>query len=422
MKTRETAWRISLAVLLSGALVGFGPRLSGSAGTVRQASQTISFITPPWGLPPDMRALAAFEKKTGITVQIRNVSDVQLQSKVLVATATHQAAADVVYLTGEALSGIVAPGDMQPLDSFVARSPDLNTPDIQQLNFWRYNGSLYGLITYVQLVMLDYDASRYKKAGFNSPPTTWNELHQEALTVKRKGIDQYPIAFSLIDWSWFLMSLSMGDPMFDHKLNPTFTAPNSPGRRALRLLVQLYKEKLISPALLSAAQPHATYWSGIGTFHQSWEGALAVANNPKISTHAPNVQYLLLPDRHYTWNLPSGLGISKYSSHAVAAWEFIKWYMAPAQQKAIYYADGLIPSRTSVQQSLRKAHKIQGFNVISEQSRYIHDLPRSVKWWSAWDTFVSSEMKVAAVGQASPDAAITAIGQKWTSLRSQYGG
>ena len=47
------------------------------------------------------------------------------------------------------------------------------------------------------------------------PPKTWADLKQEAMTIRDKGIDQYPIAFGAVDWSWYLMALSMGDPMFD---------------------------------------------------------------------------------------------------------------------------------------------------------------------------------------------------------------
>lgn len=238
------------------------------------------------------------------------------------------------------------------------------------------------------------------------------------MAVKRKGIDSYSLAMAASDWSWYLMALSMGDPMFDAKLNPTFTAKNSAGRRALALLFKFYKEGLIPASELTQPTPHTQYESGVGSFHQSWEGALAVMNNAKISKQAPNVRYMLMPERHNTWSLDAGLGISTYSGNAQAAWKFIQWYVQPAQQRDIYNAYGLIPSRVSVQKSL----KIQGADVIDQQSRYVHQLPRYASWWGTWSSAVTQDIRKGFVGQMSADQVIDDLGSQWTSLRSQYAG
>jgi ABC-type glycerol-3-phosphate transport system substrate-binding protein len=346
----------------------------------------------------------------------------QLYSKVQVAAATKHPAADVIFLSEEAPSNIVAANDMMPLDSLIAKTPGLNLYDIQRLNFWKLNGKTFGITTYLQLVMLDYNAARLQQAGFTSPPTTWRQLGSEALTIKHKKIDTYPISMAAIDWSWYLMALSMGDPMFDRKLNPTFSARNAPARQAMRLLVQYYKEHLISPSLLAQPTPHTLYESGVGTFHQSWEGALAVMDNPRVSKQAPNVRYMLLPERHYTWGLDAAIGLSAYTHNQDAAWRFVQWYLQPAQQTAIYTAYGLIPSRGSVQRALDKTHAIQELGLIDQQSRYVHQLPRYVPWWGSFTSYVTQQVREAFVGRVSPDRAIDYCASQWTSLRSQYQG
>jgi multiple sugar transport system substrate-binding protein len=412
-----------VAILLISLFAGLGIRSSSVHASKAKAlsGQSIVFLTPPWGVPPTKSALTAFEKKTGITVTVNSVPDQQLYTKVQIAAATQKAPGDVIFLSEEAPSNIMASGDLLPLDKYQSASPDLKTSDIVQNNFWRYKGKQYGINSYVQLVMADYDSAQLKKAGFSSPPTTWQQLLKEARVLKSKGIDNYPVALAAVDWDWYIMALSMGDRMFDKNTNPTFTAANSPGRKALRLLVQFFKEGLASPTLQTELSPHNVYESGIGTFHQGWEGALAVLNNPKISKHAPHVKYMLLPDKHYTWSFPAGLGISKYSSHADAAWAFIKWYLQPAQQRDIYAAYGLVPSRKSVQQQLNKSKQLAGYSMIKQQAKYVHELPRQVRWWGTFTSDVTSQIRQAVAGQTSADQAIDALGKKWSSLRSQYG-
>ncbi|MGB1288980.1 MAG: hypothetical protein ACPG7F_20770, partial [Aggregatilineales bacterium] len=83
-----------------------------SAGfsTLAQEDTTITFLTPPWGVPPDEEALNAFTEETGITVEIQSLQMQDLFSQVQIASATGEAAGDVIFLTEEAPSNIVATG------------------------------------------------------------------------------------------------------------------------------------------------------------------------------------------------------------------------------------------------------------------------------------------------------------------------
>ena len=157
----------------------------------------------------------------------------------------------------------------------------LDTDDFEKLDFWTVDGEVMAIPTYLQLVMMDYNAARLAEAGFDSPPTTWAELHDQAHAIKESGVDDHPIAFGAISWSWWLMALSMGDPMFDADLNPVFADEGSKGREAMALLKMFFDHELISPEILAGSiNQHALFWSGVGTFHQAWQGSLAVANNP----------------------------------------------------------------------------------------------------------------------------------------------
>lgn len=395
--------------------------LLASGVTSAGPKQNITFITAPWGVPPDKDLLMKFEERTGIGVQVISVPSAELYTKVQVASAGRRAPADVIFLTEEAPSFIVAPGYLEPLNGFLAQSPDLNLQDIERLDFWTVGGKVQGLTTYVQLVMMDYNAKRLSAGGFGTPAQTWGELRQHALGLKNKRVDQFPLSFGAIDWSWFLMSLSSGDEMFDKDLNPVFNKPGSPARTAMAEFIGFFTtDKVITPDLLTKVTPHDVFMGGTGVYHQAWQGSLAVMNNAKISKQAPDVRYMLLPDKHFTWSLDAAIGLSRFTRQKAAGWEFIKWYLSPDNQRAIFKAVGLVPSRKSVQQVLGAEGAIQDFSVMVTQSKFIRQLPRTAKWWGPWTQNVTEAIRKAAQGQLSPDAAIDAVAARWNELKAQY--
>ncbi|MHB8618459.1 MAG: extracellular solute-binding protein, partial [Chloroflexota bacterium] len=347
----------------------------------------------------------------------------QLFSKVQTAATTSLAPADVIFLSQEAPSKIVAPGYMLPLQDFMSKSKaNHDFSDFQRLDFWKRNGNQYGITTYVQMVMLDYNQARLRQAGYSSPPATWSELEKQALALKQKGVQTYPVCFGIIDWSWYLMSLSMGDPMFDASIKPTFSQAGSPARQAMAMLFRMFgPEKLITPAMLTASTPHEVYESGIGVFHQAWQGADRVMNNPKVSKQAPNDRYMLMPDKHYTWSLDAAIGISKYSKAQAAAWTFIEWYLGPDIQLAIYDAYGLMPSRASVQKQLGSQGKIFEYDLQRQQAQHVRQLPRFTPWWGQWADFVTAAIRKGLQGNQPADSVVDSIAQKWAQLQKQQG-
>jgi multiple sugar transport system substrate-binding protein len=403
--------RIVPLVLLMAVLLGIA--MPGVA-----QDRKITFLTAPWGVPPNEDALKAFQDVAGFTVEIQSVQTADLFTRVQTAAAANQPAADVIFLTEEAPSNIVATGNMLALNDLIG---DMDMSDFNKLDFWTIDGQVYGIPTYLQLVMMDYNDAKLKDAGFDAPPTTWAELKEQAAAIKEKGVDEYPIAMGAIDWSWYLMALSMGDPMFDADLNPVFADEGSKAHEAMSMLLSFFADQLISPEILAGSiNQHALFWSGTGVFHQAWQGSVAVGNNADTSKQAPNVKYMLLPEAANTWSFPAAIGIDKNSPNAADAWTFIQWYISPENQVAIYNAVGLYPSRTSVADQLNADGKIDGFDVITEQSAHINELPRYTLWWGPFTQKVSEAILEAAQSGTSADDVIAGLAQEWNDLKEEY--
>ncbi len=380
---------------------------------------TISFLAPPWGVPPSEEALNAFMEESGITVEIQSVQMADLFSRVQVAAAAGEAAADVIFLSEEGPSNIVATGNMMPLNDLLDMG-GLDVDDFEKLDFWTLDGDVYAIPTYLQLVMMDYNADTLAKAGFDAPPTTWAELHEQSLAIRDAGLDDHPIAMGAISWSWWLMALSMGDPMFDEDLNPVFADEGSKGREAMALLKTFFDEELISPEILAGSiNQHALFWSGVGVFHQGWQGSV-VRGNAESSMQAPNVEYMVLPEVGNTWSFPAGIGISVDSENVEAAWEFVKWYVGDQNMTDIWNAFGLYPSRISISSALNEAGEIQGYEEIVEQSMHTNELPRFALWWGPWAASVSEHILEGMQTDMSADDIIDALAEEWNALKDEY--
>ena len=394
-----------------------------AGAAVAQDGTTITMLTPSWGVPPDPALLQAFEDESGITVEIIGGEGVALDklfTDVVTANATGQAAADVIFLTEEAPSNVVAIGGVEDISDLVeANGTDLSVFD--QVDFWQDGDALYGIPVYSQLVMMDYNAARYAEGGFEAPPATWAELTDAARSLQEQGIDSNPISFKADDWSWYLLALSMGDPMFDEDLNPVFADEGSKARAAMDLLLTWVNEELISPGIISnETTQHANFWAGNGVFHQGWQGSASAGNNPERSAQAPDVEYLLLPEEHYTWSFPAAVGIGAGSQNRDAAYQFIEWYTSPENQQAIFNAYGLYPSRPAVAAELNDAGAIDGYDVIVEQAQYLNELPRQALWWGPFANAVDEQILLGIQNGSTADEIVDALADEWNALKSEY--
>ena len=390
-----------------------------SLGFAGQAQDTtISFLTPPWGVPPSEEALNAFMAESGITVEVQSVQMADLFSRVQVSAAAGEAPADVIFITEEGPSNVVATGNMLPLNDLLGMG-DLDVDDFEKLDFWTVDGDVFAIPTYLQLVMMDYNSARLAEAGYDAPPATWAELDEMAKAIREAGVDDHPIALGSINWSWWLMALSMGDPMFDEDLNPVFADEDSNGREAMALLFDWFADELISPEILAGGSQHTLFWAGTGVFHQGWQGSV-VRGNAESSLQAPNVEYMVLPEVGNTWSFPAGIGISVDSENAEAAWEFIKWYVGDQNMTDIWTAFGLYPSRISISSALNEAGEVQGYDAIVEQSMHTNELPRFTLWWGPWSASVTENIREGLNSDMTSDDVIDALADEWNELKEEY--
>ena len=379
------------------------------------AAEKLVYMATPWGTP-SQELLDKFAEQTGITVEVTSLGQTDLRDKVLSAAAGKVNPADLIYTGIDDLGVFASAGITRPLDDMASQEL---LDALYGSKFFTVDGKLYAVPIYSQMVMIDYDKAALEKIGVTEI-ATWDEFEKVSMTLKEQGISEYPISFGVRSWSWFLMALSSGSTLFDEELNPVFDDHNDPGFQAFVKLIDFYNKGLISPERITSPNPHPAFWAGQAVFHQSWQGGLAIANNPEQSKVAPNANYLLLPEQHFTWSLPGGIGISIYTEFPEAAMQFIEFMTTEEVQIAMYEDQGMFPARKATFEKLGAEGKIDGFEVMKEQANYLVSLPYSTPWFSEFNTEATKALVRAAKGEQSAEEAIKALAQFTRDLQEEY--
>jgi len=107
------------------------------------------------------------------------------------------------------------------------------------------NGNLAGLPYYSGYNAFVYNKDHLDRAGLE-PPTTWEEMYEQAKELQAKGISKHPFLsaqsheWASLSWSIFAIWYSEGEPVFDEENNPTF----SDGGVAFKKVIEMHKQWL----------------------------------------------------------------------------------------------------------------------------------------------------------------------------------
>ena len=400
---------ILLIAVFSGALF--------ARGRNQETPQKLVYITPSWGAPSE-ELVNRFEAETGITVEVSTLKSDDLRSKVMQAAGGRVNPADVIFVGITNLGTFGASGILKNLEGF---APQALFDRVVGVDSFQMDGAIYVVPIYQQLVMMDYDTTALKRIG-QSPVDilTWDAFENAAVAMKQQGLYEYPLAFAVRSFSWYLLALSSGSTIFAPDGAPLFDNPSDPAYRAYQRLVGWFQKGLISPERLTSPNPHPSFWAGQAAFHQAWQGALSVANNPEKSRVAPNADYLVLPEQRFTWSLPAGLAVSSYTEHPDAALQFIEFMLSEAAQLHAYEGSGMFPAEKSVFKSLGEQGRVDGWDAMSAQSEYVVSLPYNTPWFVEFEAELNDSLLRAARGEVAVESAIADLGNFTRELQKEY--
>jgi len=212
------------------------------------------------------------------------------------------------------------------------------------------SGKYYGLPWFIDSKYLFYNKTMLAKAGIKEPPKTLNELLSQAMTIKKKGIVKYPIA-----WSWarqeclicdyLILATLFGGKLIDEAGKPAFNEDG--GVAALEWMAKSIEEGITSWGSLAYAEPDVDriFGAGDAAFALSWLSSYENINRPELLagacgiTNAPGSD--LVPEG-VSINGSTFFGISAGCKRKDAALELIKFWTGVGSEKS--YVKFLFPT------------------------------------------------------------------------------
>ncbi|MGH9068571.1 MAG: ABC transporter substrate-binding protein [Acidimicrobiales bacterium] len=302
--------------------------------------------------------LPAFEKQTGITVNVEALSQDQYEAKEIITFQAHSPAVDVFpSLPSHQGLQFAQAGWYQPLTSFVENksltpsSYDFSDFQTGPVKGETINGKLIGIPILVEGPVVFYRKDLFKQYGV-APPTTLAQLLSDAKTIYEKSNHKYVVASRgqsqalVYTFGNFLhnegahWATSSGQPGFKDpkavqaiKLYATLASKYGPPGVVNNTYIQ--SSALMSAGRASMEIESTNELSSITGQGSNVNGKLGVIPIPSG------------PGGNHPTELQWGLSMSPFSQHKDAAWKFIEWATSPQIQLKLAL-QGIFPARKSI--------------------------------------------------------------------------
>jgi multiple sugar transport system substrate-binding protein len=290
-----------------------------------------------------------------------------------------------------------------------------------------YEGAVYGVPWFTDAGLLYYRTDYLEEAGFSAPPTTWDELKEQAGKIVQDGIAQSGFLFQGAEYEGGTVNgleyiNSHGGQVLDPNdaSNVTIDSPESvAGLTTERSLV----EDGVSPQAVSTYDEpacEAPFFNGDAAFVRNW---------PYMYTLLPddvrnNVDIAPLPAGEGGESV-SGLGgwnffINAYAPQEAqdAAWEFISFMTAEEQQKFYALEGSYLPTRSALYEDQEVADKVPTVRLAPEA--LARTVPRPISpVYSDMSLEMAEQFNASLGGDVPPEEAISTLQQQLQDIADQ---
>jgi multiple sugar transport system substrate-binding protein len=282
-----------------------------------------------------------------------------------------------------------------------------------------------------------YNKDILTKAGIAAPPTTWEELVDQATTIKQKGLAEYPII-----WSWnqkegvvcdFTVLLFGNSGAFlDTSGKPVFN--NEQGVQVLTWMKQTLDAGLSNPSSVSSDENavEADFMAGKSAFAVNWLFQYSDSNDATKSQIVGQAAFAPMPV--FAAGLAAdimGSSVDGSSSFAIMAttpyadqtWKFLT-YLASNEVQTKYSAEMLPVWQNDFQgDALAKLLAATPNNPVTvpaflAQFPYANERP-TVAYYNEASAALQLAIQEALTGVKTPQAALDEAAATWVSLASK---
>src|SRR5262245_32320747 len=231
---------------------------------------------------------------------------------------------DVIDIQGALGLEYAGQGALVDLTQRLAAEPAIKSRyDADYLSNWEFEGKNYMVPYYVSKTLLFWNKTRFKEAGADKAPASFDEIL--AIAGKIKGGEKTGLLTLNFDWLyWPFMQMNGVDLLSKALKNTTFNNPQA--AEVVAKLAEATKSGAINPISWTGrwVEPNEAFATGnVGMLH---------AHAPAyfwIKGKGPWINSDTLGAAHVPggWATPNshGLGVSKGSKNPELAWDFVKY-------------------------------------------------------------------------------------------------
>ncbi len=353
---------------------------------------------------------------------------------------------DVLYGSDHWLAKWAAAGWVLPLEDYWPGVTDY-VADIApySVEAMTYDGKLYGLPYYTDVMYFFYNTKMLADAGIDAPPTTWAEVTDQSLILLEKGVTDSPVMFGMTASSWFdevfyALVYSEGGQFFDEDLNVVFETDSGPVYDVIEWLASALNDDQIMPQSvleMTAVDTQEAFKAGDAAFVIVPGYMVRELNTEGLSDVAGYAEVAMMPGTTHESNGYSRmylLGSGAIESDAklqasIHLIEFMGGKTTFEGEEAYHVAkrwaveNGLgfsvlsMWSDPEVNEAFSKMADTDIFKAQKEIARSKEGM--DAPWFSEWISLVRTETQKAIIRQITTEEALENIANHWEDLKSE---
>jgi ABC-type glycerol-3-phosphate transport system substrate-binding protein len=398
------------------------------------AAPAVSEVTLHALIRPDEGAnvteyAAAFEKQTGIKVQVDFVGWDTIHDKTISTLASGGGGYDIVFIPSGNAFEFASGGWFEPIDDIIpAAERDQWLKPV--LDLYTFDGHLFANPWYSGGAHMAYNVDILAKAGVDPAGIkTWDDFMAACKTIKEKAAADFcftPSAKYAGEFYYSIgsMVLANGSDFFDASGKAVFQNGDA-GTKAFSLLKDGVDKGYFNKAGIDM-DDYATlieFGTGKTAFLLDSTWSVTNANNNKdVSQILSKVGYILIPGtqsvRSAGYLYAGGLGILKTSTHKAEAMQYIQFQTSEAAQKDHAIKGANMPTRVALFNDADIANAWPGFATLAEQLPY-GKFPPQFTWFEEWRHSLSSAEQDVLAGRKTPADAVNWLVSETTRIGGQ---
>ncbi len=296
------------------------------------------------------------------------------------------------------------------------------------------NGKVYGMPWLMDVKYFMYNKDMLQKAGITDPPKTWEELVDQAKTIKDKGIVEFPII-----WSWnqkegvvcdfAVLLYGNGGSFLDSSGKPAFN--NDKGVQVLTWMKQTIDDGLTDPSSVSSDENavEADFMAGKSAFAVNWLFQYSDSNDSSKSQIVGQAAFAPMPVFKAGADAGvKGSSVDGSSSFAIMAttpypdqtWKFLTYLTSNEVQTK--YSKEMLPIwqndfQGDALKTLENATQTNPVTVPAflAQFPYANERP-TVPYYNEASAALQLAIQEALTGAKSPKDALDEAAAKWVEL------